>query len=49
MPEEWKKSSVIPVYKKDNNKQWKTTEQLAYLMHVIEYSKIFIEKLKAQE
>jgi len=38
MREKWKNSSVIPVYKYNvTNKRWKTTEELAYLMHVINY------------
>jgi hypothetical protein len=37
IPEEWKKSTVITIYRKETNKWWRTIEKLAYLMYVINY------------
>jgi hypothetical protein len=37
MPQEWKNSPVIPIYRKVTNKRWKTIEEFAYYMHVINY------------
>jgi hypothetical protein len=33
------KHIVIPVHKKGDKKRWKTIEELAYLMHVINYKR----------
>ena len=37
MMAEWKNCVVIPKYKKDDGKRWRNIEELAYLMHVINY------------
>jgi hypothetical protein len=39
IPEEWKNSSVIPVYNKGDKRQVENNiEELAYLLHVINYT-----------
>jgi len=37
MMQEWKNCVVIPKYKKYDKKRWRKIEELAYLMHVINY------------
>jgi hypothetical protein len=37
IPEEWKKSIVITIYRKETKKWRRTIEKLAYLMYVIYY------------
>jgi hypothetical protein len=41
MLEEWKNLVVLPTYKTEDKKRWRYIEELAYLMHVINYTVIF--------